>query len=207
MALMPNVELLLRPGLVKEALSSMLAGAGFSVHQEPTQSGPHTIAIIDFDDYREQKTVGGHELRGVKIVVLASEADGLELEPDELAQLSGLLTQDLSADAFVRSLRRIGSGERVLPPDMAREQNSPALLPSAAPRTDHTGLSPAEKQMLSHILEGHSTEVVARHLELTEAATKVQLKRLLRKIRMDNRTQAAIWALANVPELGATGFV
>jgi hypothetical protein len=91
----PNIQLLLRSGLVKETLSSMLTGAGFSVFQEPAQGGPGAIAIIDFDDYREQKTVGGHEWRGVKIVVLANEVDSLDLEPDELAHLSGLLTHDL----------------------------------------------------------------------------------------------------------------
>jgi DNA-binding NarL/FixJ family response regulator len=36
---------------------------------------------------------------------------------------------------------------------------------------------------------------------------KVHLKNLLHKIRVDNRTQAAIWALSNLPEPGAAGFV
>jgi DNA-binding CsgD family transcriptional regulator len=35
----------------------------------------------------------------------------------------------------------------------------------------------------------------------------VHLKSLLRKIRVDNRTQAAIWALSNLPEPRATGFI
>jgi two-component system, NarL family, nitrate/nitrite response regulator NarL len=205
----PNIELLLRSRLVKDALCSVLIGAGFSVLQEPGQDDAHTIVIIDFDDYREQKIVGGHELRGVKIVVLANEADSLQVEPDEFARLSGLLTHDLSADAFVRSLRLIGSGERVLPPDTAREQNSPAPSLGAAPLTDHTGLSPREKQTLSHVLEGHSNKLIARELGITEATVKVHLKSVQRKIRVENRTQAAIWALANLPELDTTprGFV
>jgi two-component system nitrate/nitrite response regulator NarL len=41
--------------------------------------------------------------------------------------------------------------------------------------------------------------VIARELGITEAVVKVHLKRLLRKIRVENRTQAAIWALANLP--------
>jgi two-component system nitrate/nitrite response regulator NarL len=39
---------------------------------------------------------------------------------------------------------------------------------------------------------------------MTEATVKVHLKSVLRKIRVENRTQAAIWALANLPELGDT---
>jgi len=179
------------------------------VFQEPTQDSAHTIAIIDFDDYREQKIFGVRALRGVKMVVLANEADGLELGPDEIAPLSGLLTHDLSVDAFVRSLRLIGAGERVFPPDMARDQNSPVLSRGPAPRSDALRLLPRERQMLLYVLEGHSNAVMARHLGVTEATVKVHLKRLLDKIKVDNRTQAAIWALANLAGFSDTprGFV
>jgi two-component system, NarL family, nitrate/nitrite response regulator NarL len=54
--------------------------------------------------------------------------------------------------------------------------------------------------VLFHVLEGHSNKVIAQHFGMTEAAAKVRLERLLCKIRVDNRTQAAIWALANLPE-------
>jgi two-component system nitrate/nitrite response regulator NarL len=65
-------------------------------------------------------------------------------------------------------------------------------------------LSPREKEILSDVVAGHSNKVIARHLEITEATVKVHLKSVLRKIRMENRTQAAIWALANLPELNTT---
>jgi DNA-binding CsgD family transcriptional regulator len=63
--------------------------------------------------------------------------------------------------------------------------------------------------MLSHVLEARSNAVIARHLGMTEADAKIQLQNLLRKIGVDNRTQAVIWALANLPELSETprGFV
>jgi len=42
---------------------------------------------------------------------------------------------------------------------------------------------------------------MARVLGITEATVKVHLKSLLRKIGVDNRTQAAIWVLSNPAEL------
>jgi two-component system nitrate/nitrite response regulator NarL len=42
--------------------------------------------------------------------------------------------------------------------------------------------------------------VIARQLAISETTAKVRLKRLLRKIKVDNRTQATIWALANLRE-------
>jgi two-component system nitrate/nitrite response regulator NarL len=48
---------------------------------------------------------------------------------------------------------------------------------------------------------------MARILGITEATVKVHLKSLLRKIRVDNRTQAAIWALSNPPKPSAAASV
>jgi two-component system, NarL family, nitrate/nitrite response regulator NarL len=70
-----------------------------------------------------------------------------------------------------------------------------------ADASGYASLSLQEKEMLSHVLEGHPNKVIARHLGVTEAAAKVHLESLLRKINVDNRTQATVWALANLPEL------
>lgn len=197
---MPNIELLLCPGLLKDALSSVLTGAGFSVLQEPGQDDPHTIVIIDPEDCKEPNIVGVHVPRRVKIVVLANEADGLGLGLGKTAQRSGPLSHDLSADAYLRSLGLINSGERVLPPDAGCEKKTLAPSGSAKPRSDDRGLWSQEEQMLFHILEGHSNKTIAQRLGMTTATVKVHLDSLLCKIRVDNRTQAAVWALVNLPE-------
>jgi hypothetical protein len=53
-----NLELLLLPGALKDALSSVLTSAGFSVSQELGHDDPYTIVIIDAEDYREPNIVG-----------------------------------------------------------------------------------------------------------------------------------------------------
>lgn len=198
---MSNVEILLRSQLVKDALSSVLMKAGFFVLGQPSQWDNDSIVVIDLDDYCALEAVRAHQSRGDKIVALANDVHCLAMGPDEIAALCGVLTYDSSADDFVRSLRLICAGERVFPPDPVRGQNSPAPSRGAAPRSDDVGLSPQEKELLSHVLEGRSNRLIAREMGITEAAAKVHLKRLLRKIRMKNRTQAAIWALTDLPEL------
>jgi DNA-binding CsgD family transcriptional regulator len=90
------------------------------------------------------------------------------------------------------------------PPEAIMSLNEPPnLRPTTsplAPRSQAARLSVQESEILSHVLEGHTNAVIARQLAITEAAAKVRLKRLLRKIKVDNRTQATIWALANLPE-------
>jgi len=206
---MMKIELLLHSLLVRDSLSSTLAKAGFSVLHEPDRHNQHKIVIIDCGDCVDPAIVSGHQERGAKVVVLGSKAECLELSLDEIAPLSGVLTYELSVDAFIRSLRLIDSGERVVSCDLARERAGQAPSLSNAPRPDPARLSRREREVLFELVEGHSNKAIARHLGMTEATVKVHLKSVLRKIRVENRTQAAIWALANLPELNALprGFV
>ncbi|MBS0523479.1 MAG: response regulator transcription factor [Proteobacteria bacterium] len=66
-------------------------------------------------------------------------------------------------------------------------------------RRNATGptLSEREAQILDGLVKGHANKVIARTCDITEATVKVHMKSILRKIRVANRTQAAIWALEN----------
>jgi two-component system, NarL family, nitrate/nitrite response regulator NarL len=56
-------------------------------------------------------------------------------------------------------------------------------------------LSGREAAILSGLVQGASNKMIACQLKITEATVKVHVKAILRKIRVRNRTQAAIWAL------------
>lgn len=69
-----------------------------------------------------------------------------------------------------------------------RERTSPN-------QTRNLGLSERETQILQCLVEGCANKMIARRLDIAEATVKVHIKGLLRKINVNNRTQAAIWAL------------
>lgn len=192
-----NIALLLLPRLIRDSLSSVLTAIGFSVLHESNQQDDPVIVIVDFDYYNQPSILAVHQERGAKIVVLASQAECLRMSTAQIAPLSEVLTYDLSTDAFVRSLQLICSGERVFPCDLPLERELAAL----------TNLCLREKEVLLDLVEGHSNKAIARHLGVTEATVKVHLKSVLRKINAENRTQATIWALANLPKIDANpGF-
>jgi len=56
-------------------------------------------------------------------------------------------------------------------------------------------LSERETQILDGLVRGYANKVIARRCDITEATVKVHMKSILRKFRVGNRTQAAIWAL------------
>lgn len=60
---------------------------------------------------------------------------------------------------------------------------------------DFPNLSEREAQILEGLVKGHANKVIARMFDITEATVKAHMKSILRKIRVANRTQAAIWAL------------
>jgi two-component system, NarL family, nitrate/nitrite response regulator NarL len=196
-----GIELSLRSRLVSDALSTVLTAAGFTVFHETAQHDNTAIVVIDFADCKDPEAVLAHQSRGVRIVALTSEANSREIAPNEIALLSGILTYDLPAAAFVRSLRLINSGERVFPRDLVSGRRSQPTMLRMQSQSGGVHLSPREKEILSHLVAGHSNKVIARHLDITEATVKVHLKSVVRKIKVENRTQAALWAMSNLAEL------
>ena len=78
----------------------------------------------------------------------------------------------------------------------SEEARNDAFDGSFSIRVRH-GLSEREEQILKSVVKGHGNKMIARTLDIAEATVKVHMKSVLRKIRVANRTQAAIWALEN----------
>ena len=68
------------------------------------------------------------------------------------------------------------------------------LVPHAV--TSLTPLSNRQQSILCCLIQGDSNKSIARKLAIPEATAKVHVKAILRKIRVRNRTQAAIWAMS-----------
>jgi DNA-binding CsgD family transcriptional regulator len=58
-------------------------------------------------------------------------------------------------------------------------------------------LSERERQILGCLARGDSNKLIARELRIADATVKVHVKALLRKLRVTNRTQAAVFAIHN----------
>jgi DNA-binding NarL/FixJ family response regulator len=88
-----------------------------------------------------------------------------------------------------------------LAPPATSSAAAPAMQPAhptpeaLAARRPTPPFSPREASILQLLREGAPNKLIARQLSLTEATVKVHLKSILRKIRVNNRTQAAGWAM------------
>jgi len=142
------------------------------------------------------------EFSDLKIVVISERIAAPWLEAAVGAGASGFLPKDISADALRFSLELVQLGEHIFPMFQSlleprrRASVSPATI-SAMAKARAVSLSEKECQILSCLISGLPNKTIARNLNMAEATVKVHLKALLRKINVQNRTQAAIWGLNN----------
>ena len=126
------------------------------------------------------------------------------------AGANGYLVNIMTCDLFVKSVELVAMGETIFPPAflsfaldpegdrvskaVLRDENAQPILfttrDTIAPQ-----LSPREKSILQCLIEGYSNKSIARKIDIAEATVKVHVKAILRKIRVQNRTQAAIWGM------------
>jgi two-component system nitrate/nitrite response regulator NarL len=129
-----------------------------------------------------------------RIVVLADDLSVDVLRTAMGGGADGFLIKNVSPEALIQSLQLIMLGEKVFPTNLAS-----MLLGMNAISPQHSirSLSPREQEILQALVTGASNKTIAIRLGITEATVKVHLKTLLRKIDVNNRTQAAIWAMNN----------
>lgn len=104
---------------------------------------------------------------------------------------------------FLSALSPIENAPDVQMQSLAKAPEAPRI-PKA---TDADGspirtLSSREAEILQCLMQGAPNKVIARKLEVAEATVKVHIKAILRKIRVANRTQAAMWAVAHLSARG-----
>ena len=114
-------------------------------------------------------------IRDVRVMVVGDNLVIQPALPEDKLQSDGAEHEDVSVSIGALPQR---------PTDVPLPRNRP-------------GLSEREVQILDGLVKGHPNKVIARTCNVTEATVKVHMKSILRKIRVDNRTQAAIWAMAN----------
>lgn len=141
--------------------------------------------------------------------VLASEIDGcipLRASPDTLLDTLGriivanlrilVLKTATCSSTPCAATRDEDSQLAVAPYDPIRcDDVADGVVDCAASLRLSCGLSQREEEILKCVVRGHSNKMIARTCGVTDATIKVHMKSILRKIRVVNRTQAAIWAL------------
>jgi two-component system, NarL family, nitrate/nitrite response regulator NarL len=134
---------------------------------------------------------------GVRIVVLTDAVRVGRLAEALAAGVDGYLAKNMSAEALSQSLRLVLLGEKVFPTDLAQLLTVRQMTAQSddGETARFSGLSDREMQILACLVTGDQNKQIAHALNISDGTVKVHLKAILKKLRVQNRTQAAIWAM------------
>ncbi|MFI5796881.1 response regulator [Streptomyces sp. NPDC051677] len=134
----------------------------------------------------------------IKVLVLTT-FDLDEYVYDALrAGASGFLLKDASADQLAEAVRVVAAGDALLAPGITRKliaEFSRLEGKPRAPLKERIGdLTERETEVLTLIAQGLSNAEIASHLVVAEQTVKTHVGRVLVKLGLRDRTQAAVFA-------------
>jgi two-component system nitrate/nitrite response regulator NarL len=221
-----------REGLVRilSAADFHVAAAGSSIADISPDQVPHDQPILLVIDVTNGQAAVLREIELFKQRYpndrIALLSDDQQLDDDEIldAFRAGILAYFAkpNCDTFIKCLELVMLGETILPPHLMSAILQNQDKGSSSGVKDHVAstepangaddgyapkLSLREICILRCLISGDSNKTIARSYSIAEATVKVHVKAILRKIRVRNRTQAAIWALNHNMVVGSAGEV
>ncbi|MEU9609712.1 response regulator transcription factor [Streptomyces sp. NPDC048057] len=117
------------------------------------------------------------------------------------AGAGGFLLKNATPDQLADAIRVVAEGEAMLAPTTTRRlikaftRVPPSLIERPTPRRDElSSLTQKELEVLHLLAQGLSNAEIADSLGLTESGVKSRINRILTRLGLDNRVQAAILA-------------
>ena len=112
----------------------------------------------------------------------------------------GYLLKDMDPDELLPALNDAITGQNVVAKELIGSltniiQGKPEKQDSIEPATPLSELTPREQEILSHIAEGESNKVIAKHLGISDGTVKLHVKAILRKLGVHSRVEAAVIAV------------
>lgn len=157
----------------------------------------HMKAMDGLETLRRLKALG---LRARCVVLTASDS-GQDMAAAMRCGADGYLLKELEPEDLCPRIKQAYRGTLVI------EGHTPALLQALAvpPAAERPELTLREAQTLRLLSQGLSNKEIGRELGISDETVKVHIKKLLRKLNLRSRLEAAMWALQHPDALAAPG--
>jgi DNA-binding NarL/FixJ family response regulator len=132
-----------------------------------------------------------------RILVLTSFASADQVVPAVRAGAAGYLLKDAAPAEVEAAIRAVARGEGLLDPQVTAAVMAEVARPAAGRGPDEEALAtltPREREVLGLLAQGLTNAQLARQLVVSEKTVKTHVSSILAKLRLADRTQAALFA-------------
>lgn len=130
---------------------------------------------------------------GVRVLMLTSFEDDQAMFDAIVAGADAYLLKDSRLDDLVAAIGKVAQGQSLLDPAVT-ERVFRRLRSDADEGRVLDKLTEQERRVLDLITDGRTNKQIAKHLYLAEQTVKNHVSSLLRKLGVESRTQAALYA-------------
>jgi DNA-binding NarL/FixJ family response regulator len=134
-----------------------------------------------------------------RILMLTSATEDSKVKAALQAGALGYILKDAPPEEFLDGLREVAGGRLFLPAAVAAKLAASLRpshrVPAEPSQPTPPALTPREQEVLALLGEGMSNTAIAEHLSLSESTVRVHLFHLLRKLNLEDRNQAIVYAL------------
>ncbi len=134
-----------------------------------------------------------------RIVVLTSFAEDHNVLDAMQAGAAGYMLKDVLQADLLQAIRQAAQGEPALHPEAQRKLIEHLTRPRPAQADAHEldTLTEREREVLGLIARGFTNRQIADDLHITEGTVKGHVSNILSKLHLQDRTQAALFAVRN----------
>jgi DNA-binding NarL/FixJ family response regulator len=138
-------------------------------------------------------------------LMLTSFSDDEALFTAIMAGASGYLLKQVSGTDLIGAVRRLAAGESLLDPAMTLAVLERLRNPVEDEDALYKTLTEQERRILDLIAEGKTNRQIAQTMFLAEKTVKNYVSGLLRKLNLERRTEAAVYAIERTRTRPASG--
>ena len=151
------------------------------------------VRFADSDGLRSLEEIK-HENPNISVLIFSASEEVKDMAFARKLGADGYLPKGASREEFLNSIRRVAMGKTVWTTRQIRQVVSRAAAKALA-NGDRNPLSAREVQVLEKILGGLSNDAISEELEIDVETVKQHVKHILRKLHVEDRTQAALLLL------------
>ncbi len=146
-----------------------------------------------------------------KVLILTVSEDDEDLFGAVRAGAMGYLLKNVEPDRLVSSVHKVARGEATVSAALtdrifAEFRAMSSEHQSRSRKSLEDLLSKREREILIHISQGESNKEIAGYLNIAESTVKIHVQNILKKLNLNSRVQAAVFAIEQdlVPTKKAT---